>query len=205
MSAPLKRIAVSQRVTVDGATGERRDALDQRWPAFLKACDCLGVAMPNDPAVAVSLLTATGCQGLLLTGGNDLHGLGGGAPERDRTETCLITTALDRALPVIGVCRGMQMIQQFFDNPLETVEGHVTALQDIDIAGTRQQVNSYHQYGAVETRPPLEAWAMADDGVIKAVRHQSRCVIGIMWHPERISPFRTSDIRLFDHVFGERP
>ena len=48
---------------------------------------------------------------MVLTGGNDLAALGGDAPERDATENALLDAAESRRLPVIGVCRGMQVIQ----------------------------------------------------------------------------------------------
>jgi putative glutamine amidotransferase len=63
-------------------------------------------------------------------------------------------------------------------------------------------VNSYHNFGATETAPPLEAWAVAEDGVIKAVRHARLNMIGIMWHPERLAPFASRDLSLFRAFFG---
>lgn len=79
-------IAVSQRVDCHPDRGERRDALDQRWPHFLAACGLLPVVLPNRPELGVPLLDRTAPAGLLLTGGNDLAVMGGDAPERDETE-----------------------------------------------------------------------------------------------------------------------
>jgi putative glutamine amidotransferase len=42
---------------------------------------------------------------------------------------------------------------------------------------------------------------MADDGVVKAVRHVSKPITGIMWHPERTVPFSPKDIALFRAIF----
>jgi putative glutamine amidotransferase len=44
-------------------------------------------------------------------------------------------------------------------------------------------------------------WAVADDGVIKAVRHTGRRMIGVMWHPERLNPFAADDVALFSRFF----
>jgi putative glutamine amidotransferase len=140
--------------------------------------------------------------GILLTGGNDLSAYGGDAPERDATENILIDIADKRTLPVLGVCRGMQMIQHRFGIRLERVAGHVTPRQVISIDGESAEVNSYHNFGARETRPPLEAWAFAEDGVVKAVRHTTERMMGIMWHPERLNPFASRDISLFQQFFG---
>jgi N5-(cytidine 5'-diphosphoramidyl)-L-glutamine hydrolase len=198
----VKTVAVTQRVSVAAERAERRDCLDQAWVRFLRACDLAPLVVPNILEVALGLCEAAPVAGLVLTGGNDLASLGGDAPERDAVEYSLLELAEQRGLPVLGVCRGMQVIQQRFAVPLRRVEGHVAARQAICIEGEREEVNSYHCYGAFESRAPLEVWAMADDGVVKAVRHSSRPITGIMWHPERRSPFAPTDVALFRRVFG---
>jgi gamma-glutamyl-gamma-aminobutyrate hydrolase PuuD len=195
------RIAVTQRVAVVPHYGERRDCLDQAWPRFMAACGLLPVPVPNIVEVALALCAASDVAGLVLTGGNDLAALGGDAPERDATENALLEMAESRGLPVLGVCRGMQLIQQRCAVPLERVEGHVTQRQTIHINGEPMQVNSYHRFAARESRPPLEVWAVAGDGVVKAVRHTGRSTTGIMWHPERNTPFAADDLALFRRVF----
>jgi putative glutamine amidotransferase len=197
----VNTVAVTQRVAAVPAYGERRDCLDQAWPKFLEACGLLALAVPNVPSVALQLCQAADVDGLILTGGNDLTELGGDAPERDQTESALLDWACAQQLPVIGVCRGMQLIQRRYGVPLGRVEGHVSPDQTIRIEGERRAVNSYHCFGARETRAPLEVWAVADDGVIKAVRHPGERILGIMWHPERTSPFNASDLELFRHAF----
>jgi N5-(cytidine 5'-diphosphoramidyl)-L-glutamine hydrolase len=197
----VKKVAITQRVSVVPEYGERRDCLDQAWPRFLAACGLMPLALPNVVEVAVALFTDADVAGLVLTGGNDLAALGGDAPERDATENALLDLAESRGLPVLGVCRGMQMIQQRCAVPLQGVEGHVNPNQVIRVNGKRTAVNSYHRFGALESRPPLDVWAVADDGVVKAIRHADRSITGIMWHPERIDPFAAEDIALFRRVF----
>jgi gamma-glutamyl-gamma-aminobutyrate hydrolase PuuD len=198
----MKAVAITQRVSVVPAYGERRDCLDQAWTKFLAACGLLPVLLPNITEAALALCEGAGIAGLVLTGGNDLAVFGGDAPERDAMENILLEMAERRALPVLGVCRGMQVIQQRFAIPLRRVEGHVAQRQVIRIDGERKEVNSYHHFAAFDSRPPLEVWAVADDGVVKAVRHSAEPVTGIMWHPERCSPFSPADVALFRQVFG---
>jgi putative glutamine amidotransferase len=198
----MKAVAITQRVSVVPAYGERRDCLDQAWTKFLAACGLLPVLLPNIAEAALALCERAGIAGLVLTGGNDLAACGGDAPERDGMENILLDMAERRRLPVLGVCRGMQVIQQRFAIPLSRVEGHVAQRQVIRIDGERKEVNSYHRFAAFDSRPPLEVWAVADDGVVKAIRHSAEPMTGIMWHPERCSPFSPDDVVLFRQVFG---
>jgi N5-(cytidine 5'-diphosphoramidyl)-L-glutamine hydrolase len=197
----MKAVAITQRVSVVPHYGERRDNLDQAWARFLEACGLLPLAVPNVMEVALTLCREQAPAGVVLTGGNDLTACGGDAPERDAVENALLDFAEGSALPVIGVCRGMQMLQHRCGIGLRPVDGHVTREQLISINGQRTAVNSYHRFGAFESRAPLETWAIADDGVIKAVRHASLPMVGIMWHPERYAAPAADDVALFRRVF----
>lgn len=198
----MKVVAVSQRVAVVPAYGERRDCLDQAWTKFLVTCGLLPVLLPNVVEAALALCENFRIAGVVLTGGNDLAQLGGDAPERDAVERAVLDLAEKRRMPVLGVCRGMQVIQQRFAIELRRVEGHVTPRQPIRIDGTPKEVNSYHHFGAYHSRPPLDVWAVADDGVVEGIRHSTQPMTGIMWHPERFSPFLSSDLALFRRVFS---
>ena len=198
----MKFVAVTQRVSVIPAYGERRDCLDQAWSKFLAACDLLPLLLPNLTETALDLCERAGAAGLVLTGGNDLVECGGDAPERDAVEYALLDWAEQRRLPVLGVCRGMQVIQQRFGVALRRVEGHVTDRLVIRVEGELREVNSYHHYAALDSRPPLEVWGMAADGVVKAIRHSFGPLTGIMWHPERSKPSAPADVALFRRVFG---
>jgi N5-(cytidine 5'-diphosphoramidyl)-L-glutamine hydrolase len=198
----MKAIAITQRVSVASSRGERLDCLDQAWTKFLSACGLLPVLLPNVTEAALALCEGVGIAGLVLTGGNDLAVLGGDAPERDAVENALLDLAERRGLPVLGVCRGMQVIQQRFAIPLRRVAGHVAQRQVIRIEGEPKEINSYHHFAAFDSRPPLDVWAVADDGVVKAIRHSAQPITGIMWHPERFRPFSPADVLLFRRVFA---
>ena len=195
----MKTVAVTQRVAVDPPHGTRRDCLDQVWVKFLLECGLVPIPIPNSMEAALTICEKVG--GIVLTGGNDLAAYGGDAPERDETETALLDLAERRDLPILGVCRGMQMIQHRFGSRLQRVQGHVAPRQRISIEGKSVEVNSFHNFGAMEVFPPLMTWAVADDGVIKAVRHTGRRMIGVMWHPERLEPFTADDRALFSGFF----
>lgn len=188
----MKRIYLTQRVERIESIGERRDALSREWAVLAEACGFLPLALPNHPPAVRRLLRDLPPEGILLTGGNDLASCGGDAPERDEIEALLIREALERRIPLLGVCRGAQMLLHFFGTPLERVEGHVRTEHLLPGGET---VNSFHNWGARTCRPPLEVLARSGDGVVEAVRHQD-CpwIQGVMYHPERYHPLRERDI-----------
>ena len=203
----MKLIAVTQRVAVEKSYGERRDALDQRWARFLERCGLTGVPVPNDPKIIGPLVKRLEPAGVLLTGGNDLHDYGGDAPERDQTESLLLAWAAEKKRPVIGVCRGMQILLHKNGVKLEKTanhvgSGHTPKFHPIKMDSRSETVNSYHGWGSRTVKPPLETWAIAEDGVVEAVRRKDLPVIGLMWHPERCDPFVERDLRIFREHFG---
>ncbi|MBM3531931.1 MAG: hypothetical protein FJX60_02705 [Alphaproteobacteria bacterium] len=197
----MRAVAVSQRVDTVPCRGERRDALDQSWTSLLAACDLLALPMPNHPDVAAAMFS-DGPVGLLLTGGNDLARYGGDAPERDETERRLLSIARERGLPVMGVCRGMQVIQDVFDVPLKRIEGHVAIRHRLTGPGGGVEVNSFHGFGAAGSVPELEVTARAPDGIVEAIRHVREPIIGQMWHPERETPYDAADVARIRAHFG---
>lgn len=188
----MKRIYLTQRVERLEAIGERRDALSQEWAVLAEACGFLPLALPNHAPAVRRLLEELPPEGILLTGGNDLADYGGDAPERDEVEALLIRQAMERRIPLLAVCRGTQMLLHHFGTPLQRVEGHVRTEHTLSSGDT---VNSFHSWGALSCRPPLEVLARSGDGVAEAVRHQD-CpwIQGVMWHPERYHPLRAQDI-----------
>lgn len=181
---------------------ERRDALDQAWIALLRACDFLPVLIPNQPDIATALCQELKPAGCLLTGGNSLLSCQGNAPERDQTESQLLEWAIQHQRPLLGVCRGMQVIQHHFGIPLEPIPGQIQAHQTILIEGQPTAVNSYHAWGTYQTVAALKVWAQTTEGVVKAIQHQTLPLAGIMWHPERLHPFSERDILFLKGFFG---
>ena len=198
----MKTIAVSQRVDVIQSYGERRDALDQRWTMFLHAVKLLPLLIPNHLQSAKALITTFQPDCFLFTGGNTLVEYGGSAGERDVLERFLLEFAIANRLSVLGVCRGMQMIQSFFGITLKPVKGHVAVDHTLFHDHKLRVINSYHDFGSKESVPELEVRAMAEDGVIEAFRHKTLPIFGIMWHPERFNPFQEDDFLLFHSIFA---
>ena len=195
----MKYVAITQRIDIQN--NERRDALDQRWLQFLCTCDLIPILIPNNLKLVKCYIDQFKFSGIILTGGNDLVAYGGDAPERDEVELYLLEYAIRTNTPLLGVCRGMQVIQHHFGVVLSKVAGHVAEPHKVKINGIERLVNSFHKFGAKDGAQDLEVLATASDGVIESVKHKKYLLRGIMWHPERESNFSQEDINLIKDMF----
>jgi putative glutamine amidotransferase len=204
----MRRLGITQRVEVIHDYGERRDCLDQRWSELAFRLDFIPVPLPNiTPDLASVIALDLQLDAVLLSGGNTISALDpdapNTAPERDRFEYALIDAATDMSLPIVGICRGMQVINKHLGGNLTRLDGHVScrhALQ-VDPAFSDMivnDVNSYHNWGIApgqltETLCPI---AVDNEGYTEAFTHKNEKISGIMWHPEREQPIRPIDIKL---------
>ena len=168
---------------------------------------------PSEEGVAETL---DALDGLIVSGGPDLDpALYGQEPhpetagvreERDRGELALLTSALERDLPVLAVCRGSQLLNVARGGDLvqhlPEVVGHerhkhtpgAFADHDVDVAagsrlgallGERAPVKSHHHQGFGRVGEGLVASAWADDGTVEALEDpRRRFALGVLWHPE---------------------
>lgn len=196
----MKSLLVSQRVDILHDRDERRDALDQRLPRFLRACGFLSFPVPNDPDQAASTFDRVRPNGVVLSGGNDLGYLGGDAPERDATEQAIVKLAGQFGLPVVGICRGLQFLVHSGGGSLVQACGH---LDRHFVRGLQtREVNSYHRWKIASCGPGWEVFARAHDDSIEFAGCASQRQSGIMWHPEREATLSADDVKLFRELLA---
>ena len=207
----MTMIAITMRMmrhSYPSGAQEVRDALAQDWWDFLnRALPGVPVLpLPNIGREAVALAQALPVSGLILTGGDDW----GLFPRRDATEEALFRWAERQTLPVLGVCRGAQIINRFMG-------GHTGLGFEARHVGTRHalhvvpysrglrlstaslEVNSWHSGGIKQDdlAPGLSPWAFAPDDSVEGFCSAEGRIIGIMWHPERETTAQAHDIQLF--------
>jgi putative glutamine amidotransferase len=205
----MKPIAVTQRVEFNEKYCERRDAIDQRWIDLLLQCDLWPVLIPNNTKFVAALLKNSHIFGVILTGGNSPVCYGGAAPERDKIEIQLLEYSIQNKLPVLGICRGMQIIQDFFGVTLNKINDHVATRFKLEVNpksrlyGELSQLattNAYHDLAAFDSVPDLLASTRSEDGVVMSVEHAIYPIYGQMWHSEREKPFIQEELKIFRKI-----
>lgn len=199
----MKFVAVTQRIESYPELHERRDCLDQRWSELLLLCGLLPLILPNNLSAVKKILDTIGTpalSGILLTGGNNLYKYGGDAIDRDVVERHLIQYSVSNSIPLIGVCRGMQAIQDYYGIDLRKVDGHIASAHGL--VGSNRTVNSFHSLGTDETDGELRIRFRSSDGVVESIEHNHEKILGVMWHPERNCPFHEEDIAMIRSFFG---
>lgn len=156
---------------------------------------------------------STGFDGLILCGGNDIdpkhyHQQIDGSVDidhqRDAVEFALLKAFVDAGKPVLGICRGHQLINVFFGGNLHQdlpekqfhssgpdldITHSVTATENSVLSGLYGpsfQVNSYHHQAIDRLGDGLVATAHWNDRLIEAFEHCSKPIYGVQWHPERM-------------------
>jgi gamma-glutamyl-gamma-aminobutyrate hydrolase PuuD len=193
-------VAVTQREDAIVDRAERRDALDQRLAAWLSSAGFVPVPVPNSLGAAVDAwLITVNPDAFVFSGGNDI----GEAPSRDATERRLLDHARDRQRPVLGICRGMQMMSVWAGGQLARIEGHVRTRHQFASGGQQwpREVNSFHNFGLVSCPPGFTVALRAADGSIEAIRHETLPWEGWMWHPEREEPVSSIDTTRLRDLF----
>ncbi len=184
------------------------------------------------PTGATSGDVVTRLDGLVVAGGADVDparygappdpALGPLRPDRDGDEAALLTAAFDRSLPVLAICRGMQLMNvvlggdlvqhlpdvvgtdvhdpgpgSFHDRDVRVAQG--SRLHDLVGPSVRARCHHHQAVGRVADALVASAWA--DDGTIEALeRPGGTFCLGVQWHPEE-----DLDRRLFEALVGSCP
>lgn len=178
------RITLTQRVFYH--KGRAYDCSDQVWTDLLSGHTLS--FLPNTPTTIQNthdILDRTDL--LILTGGNRVFPGQNYNETRQQLEFKLIGGAVERGLPVVGVCRGFQMLTLYCGGSLDPVSGHMETDHEVLTTEGPRVVNSYH--GLKISQMPLRCTSVAadEDGHCEAWIDDTKTLGGTMWHPERMS------------------
>lgn len=207
---------------------EPADVLPSAYARALQVAGAVPLLLPPVDAPSAAAAVVARLDALVISGGADVDpGRYGAAPherttgwrpDRDTWEVALLDAAAETDLPVLGICRGMQVmavraggaLEQhvpdlvahethspggavFGDTDVETIVGSRVR----DLVGERLAVRCHH-HQSVRTHPGYTAAAYASDGTLEAMEDPARPFwIGVQWHPENREAGVTEDHALF--------
>lgn len=198
--------------------------LESHWmlPGYMEAVEVAGgipIMLPmTDNRGDLSQLLSL-CQGVLLTGGQDVDPArygespipqcGDPCLQRDEMEGVVLSLALERDMPVLGICRGLQFMNAHLGGtlyqdiptqlpsavchqmvpPYHRVQHQVALVEGTPLAQLLSVetlgVNSYHHQGVKMLAPSLVAAAHGPEGLVEAAYlPDKKFVLGVQWHPE---------------------
>ena len=234
MSIPVIGISASMLVTEDGSClGNEQAYVNKHYVKALTSVGAAPLLLPiienNDALIKVQLGQV---DGLLLSGGYDVNPLLYGEeplpeleyilPERDEYEIKLIQFALEMNKPILGICRGMQImnvacggtlyqdLSQFSlkhlkhqqksktDTASHTVEfvsdTNLHSIMEIDAT----KINTFHHQAIKDVAPGFVVNAKAKDGIIEGFEKVGAdFIIGLQWHPEMMMDRDSSMLKIF--------
>ena len=206
------------RLLIAGPSGQVQNYLSA-FSALGSICralpDALPKRLPIDPSEPLSAFLpdpAASFDALILPGGGDIdpvlfhqenQGSHAMEPELDRLQLFLLRSFLRKNLPVLGICKGMQLINVCLGGSiiqdLPTAGRHAYIGKDQihpshaekgsllhTLYGENFPVNSAHHQGIAEPGEGLIVIQRAFDGVAEAIVHSHLPVLGVQWHPERM-------------------
>jgi putative glutamine amidotransferase len=235
---PLRTpLRVALTTTVDLAGSHARPAV-MLYTSYIHALEQVGLAPvlitpAHSPGSIAALLDA--CSGLVLSGGEDVDpsrygerpspALGIVEPLRDDMEFCALAMAEERGVPILGICRGLQVLNVHFggtlyqdiatERPSDLLHQQREPWSDRShgasvrpgsmlqriVREERLQINSFHHQAIKHLGRGLVVTSRADDGLVEAIEHeQYPWLLGVQWHPERneaAGPDGDPDRRIF--------
>tara|TARA_B100001057_G_scaffold499985_1_gene612821 strand:+ start:5458 stop:6081 length:624 start_codon:yes stop_codon:yes gene_type:complete len=206
------KIAISPRLYLDKLTSELRMSLDTRWIYILNKIGYEVYILPlNNSSEKISF---SKFDGLILSGGGDISSINNNAENslRDSYETHLIEFCIDNKLPILGVCRGAQLINDFFGGSLRKFDNHVNQNHDLKYTKSYPKnylkpkwANCYHNFSILkdDLSEKLEIYATSQDGSIEAFGNKTLKLLCIMWHPERPSSDEQNNLGMIEHFFNK--
>lgn len=224
---------------VEGNEVQRADmGCDIMYPVCVMRAGGAPVLLPRSDDEGVMASVMARVDGLLLTGGGDVVSLGYGEephprafgqdPVRDAAEFAAIRIALERGLPVLGICRGIQALNaalggtlvqdvpsqvkgacQHYTRASETLLVHTITIEPDSLLArvlgvTSTAVNSWHHQAVRDLGEGLRVNCRARDGVVEGVESaDGRPILAVQCHPEDSAEQWPVFRRLFEWLVAE--
>lgn len=208
----MKKIAITQRLIRIEQYEETRECLDINYVKLLRYAGFLPIVLPYEAPFEEYFQTFN-IDGVVFSGGNDLFTCNPNelSKKRDKFEKDILKYCIENKIPAIGICRGMQLIADYFGSSFKNISGHTNIRHSLlpnnksqyfHLLKKIEEVNSYHDFTIDSLSDEFVISALSHDNVIKSIEHKECKIFGQMWHSERESPFIENEINLIRKVFA---
>ena len=218
MGAPVIGLTTYRERAAYGVWNQRADLLPTEYAEAVTSTGGIPILLPPVDEPGAADVVVARLDGLVISGGADVDPSAYGAephertanwrPDRDAWEAALLTAAEARGIPVLGVCRGMQVMAVHaggvLDQHTPDLVGHEEHSPGGDVYGMVKVSTepgsrvagligdtlevSCHHHQSVRTHPGFEASAYAADGTLEAMEAAGeRFCVAVQWHPETAS------------------
>lgn len=209
----MKKILVTQRLIQNDSYYEIREALDIQWGKLFMELEFIPIILPYEYDFE-TYFSNMEIDGILLTGGNDLASINNNvlSLKRDSFEKLLLDYAIKNNIPVFGICRGLQIIADYFSSEFIKVNNQVGIKHKLkvnkeskyfNLLNKLERVNSYHNYSIKNVSNEILISATTEDGIIKAIEHKKYKIFAQMWHSEREIPFGKNELNLIKNFYNK--
>ncbi len=167
------------------------DFIDSYWISFFEKKKIDFKIMPNSKSISEKILKEVNF--LILSGGNDILSNKNISKIRNQVEFNLLNKAIKKKIPILGICRGAQLINLFLGGKIKKLQNHMNKRHEIFFESNKifniknLNVNSFHNYGVLQKNKAVSLDVLASDkkGNIEMFISKNKKIIGSMWHPER--------------------
>jgi len=198
----MKKIIITQRQDIIKKHKELRDSIDIQLVKFIENLGYMPILISNSLKKLHIYLRNLKPDGILLSGGGDAYK----KDERSKIEAELIKFSLKKKIPLLGICRGAQQINRYFNGTQKKINNHVRknhTVRFLDYLYKKSLVNSFHDYGFDKNllSKDLKILGLSDDNIVEYFAHKKHKILGVMWHPERYKNIKNLDIKIFRNIF----
>ena len=167
------------------------DFIDHYWIKAFEKKKIDYSLLPNNIILSRNILKKNNL--LILAGGNDIITNKKDSKLRNKIENNLIKEAIKLKIPIIGICRGAQLLNLYFGGKIRKIQSHMRTRHNIFlekneiIKMNKLNVNSFHNYGIgpKDLSKKLKVIGIDDKKNIEMYLLKEKKILGIMWHPER--------------------
>ena len=196
----MKKVFLTVREDLISSRQETRDSIDQKLVEWILSLDILPIIISNK--FKLKHLKNLDADGLIISGGSDVKKF----TFRYIIDETLLNWAKKNKKPVLGICYGMQFLSHKDGIKLKKINGHVKKnhkIQSFLSYEFPKQVNSYHNYGFIDSPKNYFVTAKDQNGIVEAIKHKKLNWHGWMWHPERDQKFNKKLQKLAKKIFNK--